>query len=166
MKSGWTHERRGGAVKSGAFDYLLKDIEQERLVRLDDIIHDAQGVQPPPNPPPRREPSRPIHITIDLRPERREKPKTMGFLARLTLVIWAVVVLGFLTSAHGQPVEWRSQQEGFLTRMQGTDRNGRNWTGTSYQQGHLTIIDANGPNGEVVHCTTQKQGFQTITQCD
>ena len=147
-------------MKTGAFDYLLDDIDRERRVRLDDVIRDAQkNVTPPPREPERRR----THITIELVPTQRpRKPRSWTG----AVIVWTIVALIWISLAHGQPVEWRSIQEGFITRMQGTDRAGGNWTGTSYQQGHVTYFDANGPNGQIVHCTTQKQGFQIVTQCD
>lgn len=147
-------------VKPGAFNYLLDDIDRERRVRLDDLVHDNQP------PPPRREPPRRVHIMIDLTQVTR-KPRRMRY--RAVGVLWTIIGLFLLLcamQAHGQPVEWRSYREGFLTRMQGTDSRGGNWTGTSYQQGHLTITDANGPNGQVVHCTAQMEGFAMVTRCD
>jgi hypothetical protein len=145
-------------VRSGAFDYLLDDIARERRVRLDDVVRDEQ-------PPPPREPERRrTHITIELVPTYQRPKKRRSWTG--AVIVWAIVAAIWMGLAHGQPTEWRSQQEGFLTRMQGIDRQGRNWTGTSYQQGHLTIIDANGPNGQMVHCTAQKEGFQIVTRCD
>jgi hypothetical protein len=160
-------------VRPGAWDYLLKDIDRERRIPLDDLIHenDNEAPKPPPKflwkpvtPPPREPERRRTHITIELVPTYQRPKKRRSWTG--AVIVWAIVAAIWMGLAHGQPTEWRSQQEGFLTRMQGIDRQGRNWTGTSYQQGHLTIIDANGPNGQMVHCTAQKEGFQIVTRCD
>jgi hypothetical protein len=34
-----------------------------------------------------------------------------------------------------QPSSWQSYREGFMTRYQGNDANGGQWTGQSYKQG-------------------------------
>lgn len=143
----------------GAFDYLLKDIDRERRVPLHDLVRDV--------PPPRRdEPEhRRTHITIELVPVVRPRPTRARRWGHV-LAVWLFVLLILATLAHGQPVEWRTHQEGFMTRMEGTDAAGRQWTGTSYQQGHMTYFDATGPDGQMAHCSAYRQGFNIITRCD
>jgi hypothetical protein len=53
-----------------------------------------------------------------------------------------------------------------VTRYQGDDRDGAQWTGTFYRQGFTTYFDATGPRGEQQHCRSWQQGRQTFTECD
>jgi hypothetical protein len=53
-----------------------------------------------------------------------------------------------------------------MTRYQGTDRDGRSWSGTSYKQGFTTYSDFAGPDGQMQRCRSWKQGWQTFTECD
>lgn len=131
-------------MKPGAFDYLLDDIDRERRVRLDDLVHDNQPPRPPPIPP-RHDPPRRIEIVIDLRPEP-PKPRKRRW-PMIVAVIFGLIFLG--TFAKGQ-----------------TPDNGQPTTVTSRQQGFVTYTETTQPDGRVVRCSSYREGFNTIIRCD
>jgi hypothetical protein len=133
-------------VKPGAFDYLLRDIEQERLVRLDDVIRNEQ---PPPIPPRREEPPpRRVHIQIDLTEVPTKKPRRVRY--RAWGVVWVMITLLLLLGvSNGQPLP-----------------DPRPTTTTSYQQGFMTYYETVAPDGRVMRCSSYKEGFNVITRCD
>jgi hypothetical protein len=61
----------------------------------------------------------------------------------LTLALLIIVMLARSPAARPpmrRPLYGQSHQDGFMTRYQGTDRDGGQWTGTSYQQGFTTYF--------------------------
>jgi hypothetical protein len=102
--------------------------------------------------------------------QRTQAPQRRGYrFGTLTLTLLIVALFAALagcTAAHAQPTSWQSYRDGFVTRYQGNDQSGGQWTGTSYRQGFTTYLDANGPNGESKHCRSWQQGWQTFTECD
>jgi hypothetical protein len=96
----------------------------------------------------------------------RYKPPRCGGPVLTLLIIALLSALAGCTAAHAQPSSGQSYRDGFMTRYQGNDANGRQWTGQSYKQGFMTYFDANGPHGEQQHCRSWQQGWQTFTECD
>ena len=103
---------------------------------------------------------------VDRRAQQRPRGYRFGTLTLALLILALLAALAGCTAAHAQPSSWQSHREGFMTRYQGTDGQGGQWTGSSYQQGFMTYFDANGPHGETQHCRSWQQGWQTITECD
>lgn len=77
---------------------------------------------------------------------RHSAPQAAIGSARPYLTLLVIVLLAALlgcAQAHAQPSSWQSYREGFMTLYQGTDRDGGQWTGSSYKQGFTTYFDAN-----------------------
>jgi hypothetical protein len=112
-------------------------------------------------------------VRIDIELVQRRPPQRatgggyrFGTLTLALLIIGLLVALAGCAAAHAQPSSWTSHRDGYLTRYQGTDRNGEPWTGTSHESGFTTYFDANGPHGEQQHCRSWQQGWQQFTECD
>jgi hypothetical protein len=122
----------------------------------------------PPTPPERGGGPQRIHIEIEIVDfQAQHQPRRYRF-GTVTLTLLIIVLLATLlgcTAVHAQPSNWRSYREGFMTRYQGTDRDGGQWTGQSYKQGFMTYFDANGPHVEQQHCRSWQQGWQSFTDC-
>jgi hypothetical protein len=119
--------------------------------------------QGPLEPPERGGGPRRIRIEIEIIDRRALKPPPNNFWAA---PLWLLLFLLLAALAHAQPTSWESHRDGFMTRYQGTDRDGRSWSGTSYKQGFTTYSDFAGPDGQMQRCRSWKQGWQTFTECD
>jgi hypothetical protein len=139
----------------GSFDYLLEDIIEKPRVAV-----------PPPPPPRKEEPGRPrITVNIEINQVKPAQKRHQG--ASLVWLIVLVLVLGFLLAgcAQAQPTQWQSYRQGFNTMFEGTDGEGRTWTGRAWVQGFTTYADFNGPDGKVLHCQTYELSGITHTNC-
>ena len=109
-----------------------------------------------------------IHVQIEI--VQRQPPQRRGYrFGTVTLMLLILAMLGALagcTQAMAQPSSWQSHREGFMTRYQGNDRDGGQWTGNSFKQGFTTFSEFNGPHGESTRCRSWQQGWQTFTECD
>ena len=117
----------------------------------------------PPSPPERGDGPRRIVINIEIVDGRKTVSQRYRFGA---FTLWLLALLLLAALAHAQPTTWQSYQQGFMTRYQGTDAQGGQWTGSSYKQGFTTYFDATGPHGEHQRCRSWQQGWQTFTECD
>jgi hypothetical protein len=97
--------------------------------RADNFI----GTLPPPTP--RERGGGPQRIVINIEIVQRHPPQRatggyrFGTLTMTLLIIGLLVaLLGGCTPAMAQPSSWQSHQDGFMTRYQGTDRDGGQWT--------------------------------------
>jgi hypothetical protein len=79
-------------------------------------------------------------VEIEIIDRRSQPPPKPRFVVLKLLVALLILGVVFGRTAHAQPTEWRFWQEGFVTRLQGIDHDGRTWTGTPYQQGFVTSI--------------------------
>jgi hypothetical protein len=122
----------------------------------------------PPTPPERGGGPQRIHIEIEIVDRRQQSPRRGYRFGTMTLwlLLLAVALALFGCTAQAQPTSWQSYREGFVTRHQGTDDQGGQWTGTSYRQGFTTYFDADGPHGEQRHCRSWQQDWQTLTECN
>jgi hypothetical protein len=109
-------------------------------------------VLPPTPPQPPERGGRPQRIRIEIEIVQRQAPqRATGGYRFSTLALWLIAIgvlvalLGGCTAAHAQPTSRQSYRDGFMTRYQGNDRDGGQWTGTSYRQGFVTYFDATGP---------------------
>src|SRR6516164_644102 len=82
-----------------------------------------------------------------------------------TLTWWLTVLLLRALAARAQPTEWQSHQEGFVTRYQGTDANGGQWTGSSYQQWGKRFYEFTGPDGQTRRCSASALAGVRNTEC-
>ena len=89
-----------------------------------------------------------------------------------TFTLWLLSQLLLAALAHAQPTSWQSRQEGSITRYQGTDANGGQWTGSSltvvcsahthqcrarrYKQAKAAALRANSPR-ERAHAALAKR---------
>ncbi len=91
----------------------------------------------PPQPPERGGGPRRIHVQIEFVNRCSQTPHRRGYrFGTFTLALLIIALLAGLagcTAAHAQPTSWQSYREGFITRYQGNDRDGRSWTGSSYK---------------------------------
>ena len=69
------------------------------------------------------------------------------------LTVWLLALLLLAALAHAQPTSWQSHQEGSITRYQGTDANGGQWTGSSYEQWGKRFYEFTGPDGQTQRCS-------------
>ena len=146
----------------GSFDYLL------------DPTYRAPE-PPPPGEPPGEPPRRQV-VQIDIlitdkqraivAPAKPARPVPNIWAVRIVLLLLIIAALSLARCAHAQPSQWSSYQQGFTTMHQGTDAQGRTWTGQSYQQGFTTYSDWDGPDGRAQHCTSYRQGFMVRTECN
>jgi hypothetical protein len=49
-----------------------------------------------------------------------------------------------------------------MTRYEGTDRYGGQWTGNSYEQDGTTFYEFNGPQGQLMRCWSYKLGLPSL----
>jgi hypothetical protein len=122
----------------------------------------------PPTPPERGGGPQRIRIEIEI-VDRRAPPPPCGYRFG-TVILWllllAVAFALFGSTAQAQPSSWKSYQEGFVTRYQGTDAQGGQWTGNSYELFGTRHYEFNGPHGASRHCRSWQQDWQTTTECD
>ena len=123
--------------RRGEYDYLLR--QRNEVAR----------VTPPPEPPADQPRRRRRGVEIEIEIMRRLPPwratDRWGLVALVAWVTWVLVfavllvALAGCTAAHAQT--WTSYQQGFLTRHEGTDATGGQWTCTSYRQNFTTYSD-------------------------
>lgn len=150
---------------TGEFDWLLKPIRP-------DAPRDILRRDPVPAPrdplPPGKEPPWPprIHIQIEIDGRQtKPPPQRSGIATFIAFIVLVVIALALCRCAAAQPTSWQSYRQGFSTIYQGSDAQGRTWTGRGYQQGFTTYGDFNGPNGETLHCATYELSGTTHTSC-
>jgi hypothetical protein len=121
----------------------------------------------PPTPPERGDRGGPqrVHVVIEIVDCRVSgKVARNGGYRFGSFTFWLLVLL--LLAAHAQSSQWQSYPEGFVTRHQGTDAQGGQWTGSSYKQDFTTYSDFYGPHGEAQHCRSYVLSGTVHTECD
>jgi len=158
----------------GAFDYLL-DLKRPAPVGPRPPVRKVtapRSVTPPPPPPERggggNDPPRlRIEIEIVHREAPPARPTSSWTLPAVLIWVAIAIIIGLaMVPAAKAGENWRTYQQGWETRIDGTAPDGSQWRGRQYKQGFTTFTDMNGPDGRAVHCRTIKTGWQTRTECN
>jgi hypothetical protein len=85
----------------------------------------------------------------------------LGPLAAVLLVL----CLALASIAHAQPGNWTSYEQGDTRYYQGTDAQGRQWSGRSYLLWGMRFYEFTGPDGETQRCRAYEQPGARQTEC-